>query len=105
MIRFFLIGSIVIALVSCGSSRETRSSSVNAAGTCVKMHLENQCNNQTVCRLACGAAGSAASASVGASAGGSAGVGAAVAACNKGCDELPECSQVSVCDRWSHDPY
>ena len=95
---------IVLLLVSCGSSGED-SSAVKAAGTCVDMRVENQCVTRTVCKVMCGAAGAASGTVAGGSVGASAGVGAATAVCGNVCETLPECTPVSVCARWSHDPY
>ena len=102
--RSFIL-SIVLLPVSCGTSGEESSSTVKAAGTCVDMRVENQCVTRTICKVMCGAAGAAGGSVAGGSVGASASVGATTVACGNVCEALPECTPVSVCTRWSHDPY
>jgi hypothetical protein len=100
-----LVRSVLLfSIVSCGSSGVESSSDVKAAGTCLEMRTENQCVSRFVCHVVCDAAGGAAGASVG-GAMGSAGIGAATSVCNQICEYVPECTPVSVCSRWGHDPY
>ena len=101
--RKFLTLAFILLLFSCG--RQDEKSEVNAVGTCIDMRLETQCHNQRVCKYTCSAAAGAAGALVGEGVGAAAGVGIAGQFCADVCEEVPACSQISVCYKWDRAPF
>jgi hypothetical protein len=73
---------------------------VKAIGACEAGHLITQCNNRSGCRMVCAVGGGAASAATGGSSVARAGTAAGTQICSELCSELPECSEVFVCDRY-----
>jgi len=69
---------------------------------CASSHQEQQCHNQLVCNIVCDAAAGAIGSGAGPAAGAAIGAGAAV--CHEVCKNVPNCSNITVCDQWVDAP-
>ncbi|MBM4251931.1 MAG: hypothetical protein FJ146_08160 [Deltaproteobacteria bacterium] len=102
MMHHVLKLTVVICLAaSCGGeSAPSGSHRVKGIGACEAGHLATQCHNRSVCRLVCAVGGAAASAATGGSTLARAGTAGGAQVCSELCSEVPQCSEVYICDRY-----
>ncbi len=97
----FKLVFICFVAIQCGDDVKQKSSShVAGIGACASGHLTKQCGNRGACRLACAVGGGAVSAAARGSAVARVGAAGGAQICSELCSDLPECSEVFVCDRF-----